>query len=64
MRDSKRADWGVNGRAGGASWSWARGKWARSRTEMRIVVEMSCESGRWAEVARLESGVRGTMAVD
>ena len=27
--------------------------------EMRIV-EMSCESGRWAKVARLES-VRGTM---
>ena len=22
---------------------------------------MSCESGRWAKVARLESGVRGTM---
>ena len=28
--------------------------------DMRIV-EMSCESGRWAKVARLESGVRGTM---
>ena len=28
--------------------------------EMRIV-EMSCESGGWAKVARLESGVRGTM---
>ena len=25
------------------------------------IVEMSCESGRWAKVARLESGVRGTM---
>ena len=28
--------------------------------DMRIV-EMSCESGRWAKVARLESGVRGTV---
>ena len=29
--------------------------------DMRIV-EMSCESGRWGKVARLESGVRGTMS--
>ena len=28
--------------------------------DMRIV-EMSCESGRWGKVARLESGVRGTV---
>ena len=59
MRDSRWVDWGVNGRAGGASWSWARGE-VGPESEMRIV-EMSCESGRWAEVARLESGVRGTM---
>ena len=54
------------------------GQWARGRRfvvlgeqgkwlgvlgpEMRIV-EMSCESGRWAKVARLESGVRGTMSM-
>ena len=38
-----------------------QGKWLGVLgPEMRIV-EMSCESGRWAKVARLESGVRGTM---
>ena len=56
------------GRLGG---QWARGrrfvvlgeqgKWLGVLgPEMRIV-EMSCESGRWAKVARLESGVRGAM---
>ena len=62
LRDSKWVDWGVNGRAGGASWSWASRAVVRSLgpEDMRIV-EMSCESGRWAKVARLESGVRGTM---
>ena len=45
------------GARAGASWSWARGEVG---PEMRIV-EMSCESGGWAKVARLESGVRGTM---
>ena len=38
-----------------------QGKWLGVLgPEMRIV-EMSCESGGWAKVARLESGVRGTM---
>ena len=38
-----------------------QGKWLGVLgPEMRIV-EMSCESGGWAKVARLESGVRGTV---
>jgi len=64
LRDSKWVDWGVN---------WARGrrfavlgepgKWLGVwGLESEMIVEMACGSGRWATVARLESGgVRGMM---
>ena len=65
MRDGKRVDWGVNG------WRFVvlgeQGKWLGVWGPERIV-EMACESGgrrwrgwRWAKVARLAGGVRGTM---
>ena len=61
MRDSRWVDWGVNGRGRRIVVLGEQGKWLGVLgPEMRIV-EMSCESGGWAKVARLESGVRGTM---